>query len=114
MALFGTLKLLFLILHLSQLWGPNRVSQITGGGELTLYDMMKEEFRHAWVVMIYLCGCVALGWHHAHGFYSAFQHLGLGTHRYKKIIKNVSITFSIIVPLIFASMPVAFYMQWIV
>jgi succinate dehydrogenase / fumarate reductase cytochrome b subunit len=114
MALLGTLVLLFLILHLSQFWEPNRLSQLTGGGELKLYDMMKEEFQNTWVVIIYLCGCIALGWHLAHGFYSAFQHLGLGTHRYKNIIKGASIAFSIIVPLIFALMPVAFYMQWII
>jgi succinate dehydrogenase / fumarate reductase cytochrome b subunit len=112
MALLGTLVLLFLILHLSQFWGPNRLSQTIGGDELNLYDMMKEEFQHAWVVIAYLGGCIALGWHLLHGFYSAFQHLGLGTHRYKRIIKNTSMIFSIIVPSIFASMPVAFYVQY--
>jgi succinate dehydrogenase / fumarate reductase, cytochrome b subunit len=114
MALLGTLVLLFLILHLYQFWGPNRLSQFTGGGELNLYGLMKEEFRLTWVLVAYLGGCIALGWHLAHGFYSAFQHLGFGTHRYKNIIKGVSVAFAIIVPLIFAVMPVAFYMQWIV
>src|SRR5258708_5174889 len=38
MALLGTLVLLFLILHLSKFWGPNRYSMLTGGGELKLYD----------------------------------------------------------------------------
>ena len=113
MALLGTLLLLFLIVHLSQFWGPNRLSQVTGGGELKLYDLMKEEFQYAWVVIVYFLGCIALGWHLAHGFYSAFQHLGLGTHRYKNIMKGASVVFSITVPLIFASMPLTFYLHWI-
>ncbi|HMG69392.1 MAG TPA: succinate dehydrogenase cytochrome b subunit [Chitinophagaceae bacterium] len=114
MALLGTLILLFLIVHLSKFWGPNRLSQTMGNGELPLYTMMRDEFSNLWVVVIYLCGVTALAWHLLHGFYSAFQTLGLGTHRYKGIIKCTGIAFSIIIPLIFAMMPVAFYMHWVV
>ena len=113
MALLGTLILLFLVLHLSKFWGPNRFSQLSGGGELKLYDMMKEEFQTTWVVLVYIGGCIALGWHLVHGFYSAFQTLGLGMSKYKGIIKMVGVAFSIIVPLIFVMMPVAFYMHWL-
>lgn len=109
MALLGTLVLLFLILHLSKFWGPNRLSQTMGNGELNLYQMMKDEFSVTWVVVVYICGCIALGWHLVHGFYSAFQTLGLGTHKYKGMIKGIGVAFSIIVPLIFALMPIAFY-----
>jgi succinate dehydrogenase / fumarate reductase cytochrome b subunit len=113
MALLGTLILLFLLVHLSKFWGPNRLSQTTGNGELDLYSMMRDEFQVTWVVIVYICGCIALGWHLVHGFYSSFQTLGLGTHRYKGMIKGIGVAFSIIVPLIFALMPIAFYTGWI-
>jgi len=113
MALLGTLVLLFLIIHLSKFWGPNRLSQTTGHGELPLYTMMRDEFSNLWVVIIYVCGCIALGWHLLHGFYSSFQTLGLGTHKYKGILKGIGVAFSIIVPLAFIMMPLAFYLQWI-
>jgi len=113
MALLGTLVLLFLVLHLSTFWGPNRYAQTFGSGELNLYDKMKEEFVIPWVVGIYLLGVFALAWHLVHGFYSAFQTLGLGTHKYKNIIKGIGVAFSIIVPIIFALMPVAFYLHWL-
>jgi len=113
MALLGTLILLFLILHLSKFWGPNRLSQTMGNGELDLYARMKDEFQATWVVVVYILGCTALGWHLVHGFYSAFQTLGMGTHKYKGMIKSIGIGFSIIVPIIFALIPIAFYMQWI-
>jgi len=113
MALLGTLILLFLILHLSKFWGPNRISQTMGNGELNLYQMMKAEFQVAWVVVVYVLGCIALGWHLVHGFYSSFQTLGLGTHKYKGMIKGIGVAFSIIVPIIFALMPIAFYMNWL-
>ncbi|MBC7552904.1 MAG: succinate dehydrogenase cytochrome b subunit [Taibaiella sp.] len=113
MALLGTLILLFLVLHLSKFWAPNRYSQLSGNGEKNLFEMMRDEFQMSWVVIVYTFGCISLGWHLVHGFYSSFQTLGLGTHKYKGFIKSIGIAFSIIVPLIFAAMPVAFFMQWI-
>ena len=113
MALLGTLILLFLIIHLAKFWGPNRLSTLTGHEELKLYDMMKAEFQATWVVVVYLFGCISLGWHLAHGFYSAFQTLGLGTSKYKGMIKMVGFAFAIIVPLVFALMPIAFNMNWV-
>ncbi len=111
MAILGTLILLFLIMHLYKFWGPNRLSMITGGGEKNLYEMMKEEFQTLWIVVVYILGCFSLAWHLVHGFYSAFQTLGMGSHKYKGLIKSVGIGFAIIVPLIFASMPIAFFMH---
>lgn len=113
MGVLGTLILLFLIIHLYKFWGPNRLSQTMGNGELNLYEMMKEEFQITWVVAFYLFGVISLAWHLVHGFYSAFQTLGLATNKYKDIIKTVGIAFSIIVPVIFALMPLAFYFGWL-
>ncbi len=113
MGLLGTLILIFLIVHINKFWGPNRLSQTMGNGELDLFVMMRDEFQNLWVVIFYVFGCFSLAWHLVHGFYSAFQTLGLTTHKYKGIINGVGIGFSIIVPLIFALMPVAFYLGWI-
>lgn len=111
MALLGTLILLFLVMHISKFWAPNRFTQLTTGEELNLYDMMKIEFQQSWVIGVYLFGCISLGWHLVHGFYSAFQTLGLGTSKYKALIKSIGVAFSILVPAIFAAMPVMFYLQ---
>lgn len=113
MGLLGTLILLFLILHLWHFWGPNRLSQVSGNGEISLYDKMKETFSQLWVVIVYILGCIALAYHLLHGFWSAFQTLGLSTSKYKPIIRWIGAAFSIIVPLIFIMMPIAFYMQWV-
>jgi len=112
MGLLGTLVLLFLVIHASQFWIPNRAEQFATGEELNLYTMMQETFQSLWVVILYLVGCLSLAFHLAHGFYSAFQTLGMGTPKYKAIIRNVGYAFSIIVPLLFALMPLAFYLGW--
>ena len=111
MALLGTLILLFLVMHLYKFWMPNRISTLSGGEELDLYKMMQAEFQIWWVLAIYLLGVFSLAWHLMHGFYSAFQTLGLCNSKYKSLIKMVGVGFSIIVPIIFAAMPVAFYMH---
>jgi len=109
MGLLGTLILLFLCLHLYHFWAPNRYHQMFGSGEDNLYVKMMEVFSNPIIVVIYVAGCISLGWHLMHGFYSAFQTFGLTTHRYKGIIKGFGIGFSIIIPLIFALMPITMY-----
>ncbi len=111
MGLLGTLILMFLIVHLYHFWAPNRYGQAFDPNwkDTDLYDKMQIIFSQLWVVIVYVLGCISLSWPLMHGFYSGFQTFGLGTYKYKGIIKSTGIAFSIIVPLIFASMPVYFY-----
>ena len=113
MGMLGTLLLLFLIMHTAHFWVPNRAHQFTQGEELPLYKMMFEVFSNPWVVLLYLLGCLSLFWHLLHGFSSAFQSLGLNHLKYNGIISFVGTAFSVIVPLLFALMPIAIYFRWI-
>jgi len=113
MGLLGTLLLLFLILHTSHFWIPNRTNQFTEGEELPLYKMMFEVFSNPLIVLLYVAGCISLFWHLLHGFASAFQTLGLNHLKYNGIISFIGAAFSIIVPFIFALMPIAIYFGWI-
>ena len=112
MGLLGTLILLFLVMHLYHFWAPNRYGQAFDAAwkESDLYDKMMVVFNNPIVVVIYVLGCVSLGWHLMHGFYSGFQTFGLTTHKYKGIIKSIGIGFSVIISLMFALMPSYFYM----
>lgn len=109
MGILGTLILLFLVVHLSAFWIPNRGNQLMEGEELDLFQRMADAFSNPIIVAIYIFGCIALAWHLVHGFFSAFQTFGLTTHRYKGLIYNIGVAFSIIVPLVFAAMPLWFY-----
>ncbi|HRP90450.1 MAG TPA: succinate dehydrogenase cytochrome b subunit [Edaphocola sp.] len=111
MALLGILILLFLVLHLGHFWFPNRSNQLQGNGEIDLVEKMQEIFSHPAPVIIYALGCLALGYHLAHGFWSAFHTFGLDTPKYKKAIRAIGTAFAIIIPVLFAAMPVAFYIQ---
>ena len=113
MGLLGTLLLMFLILHASDFWIPNRSSQFMTGEERDLFAMMKEEFSNIFVVILYVIACFSLFWHLLHGFKSAFQSLGMNHHKYNALIEKVGIAFSIIIPTLFALMPIGFYLGFV-
>jgi succinate dehydrogenase / fumarate reductase cytochrome b subunit len=121
MGLLGTLLFLFLMLHWWHFWIPSRITS-AGLNEVTLsnareshdmFALMQITFSEWWVVIIYILGCISLAWHLAHGFQSAFRTIGLHNKKYLSLVNAVGIGFSIIVPLIFALMPLAFKLGWI-
>lgn len=114
MGLLGTLILLFLIMHMSHFWFPNRSNQgFLLGPEINLYEKMKTEFSVLWVVIVYVIGCISLAYHLAHGFQSAFKTLGVHNQKYNKMLVSIGYGFSVIVSLVFAMMPISFYFKWI-
>ncbi|MDB5283586.1 MAG: succinate dehydrogenase (or fumarate reductase) cytochrome b subunit, b558 family [Bacteroidota bacterium] len=118
MALLGTLILLFLIIHLSHFWVKTRFTGIEGfgvdaQGQENLFAVMVEIFKSPIVVVVYVAGCFSLFWHLLHGFKSSFQSLGLNHVKYNEVIAVLGIAFSIVVPIVFALMPITMYLGWI-
>lgn len=113
MTLLGTLILLFLIIHTSNFWIPNRTHQFLHGEELPLYEMMIEKFSSPTQVIIYLFGVFSLFWHLLHGFSSAFQSLGLKHRKFSPLIEYSGKVFSVIICLVFAMMPISIFFKWI-
>ena len=75
-----------------------------------LYEVVKQAFRQSWLVVLYVLGMVALAYHLVHGFQSGFQTLGLRHPVYTPVIQGIGIWFfGIIIPILFAAMPVYFY-----
>ncbi len=114
MALLGTLILLFLIVHLIHFWVPSRFGGLTeveydGKTYHNLYGQMQDVFAQSWVVVLYLIGCFSLSWHLLHGIQSAAQTFGWAHKNYMPVIKNVGAAFAIIIPLIFALMPICLH-----
>lgn len=112
MGLLGTLILLFLIMHLYHFWWPTKVAVYSAEEHNTFYGM-KEIFSVWWVVALYVAGVVSLGYHLLHGFSSAFQSLGLNHKKWTPVVKTIGIWFSILVPLIFALMPISMFLGFI-
>jgi succinate dehydrogenase / fumarate reductase cytochrome b subunit len=116
MALLGTLLLLFLILHLSHFWVKSRFTGVpfvddNGHQVMNLYGTMFDTFSNLWVVIVYCLALVSLSYHLLHGFWSAFQTLGLNHTKYNQPIHKAGTAFAIIIPIIFALMPIVIYLR---
>ncbi len=114
MGILGSLLLIFLVVHLAHFWIDTKIAVFTGKADKHYtFNEMKEVFSNWYIVALYLIGVGSLLFHILHGFQSAFQTLGLNHKKYTPIIKKFGIWFSIIVCLLFASMPVAIFAELI-
>ncbi|HTE12932.1 MAG TPA: succinate dehydrogenase cytochrome b subunit [Chitinophagaceae bacterium] len=126
MGLLGTLLLLFLIMHIYHFWIPSRFGGMLSvqpldpviymdGKEIhNLYAEILKVFQdNILIVLLYVLGCISLAYHLMHGFQSSFRTLGVSNKRYIVLIKATGMAFSVIVPLIFAMMPISIYMGWV-
>jgi succinate dehydrogenase / fumarate reductase cytochrome b subunit len=126
MGLLGTILLIFMILHWWHFWVPAR---FIGHPELTevdlnntayhgvamhnMFNLMKFTFSELWVVILYVVACISLAYHLLHGFQSSFRTIGLHNKKWMNLVKSVGAAFSILVPLLFALMPIAVYLHWV-
>jgi succinate dehydrogenase / fumarate reductase cytochrome b subunit len=119
MALLGTILLVFLGIHMGDFWYNMKftetIAQVTYPGHdipvKDLYMRVSASFSQWWLVLIYVISMVVLAFHLLHGFWSAFQTLGLNHRKYTPLIKAVGTIYSIVVPLAFAAIPVYMYFK---
>ncbi len=114
MALLGTLLLMFLIIHLYHFWVPSRITGLQESavpGVHDLYAEMVAVFSNPIIVAIYVLTQFSLAYHLLHGFKSAFQSLGINNTKYNGMIQTAGVAYSILIPLIFALMPIVIYLR---
>jgi len=113
MALLGTLLLIFIIIHLRSFWyemhfGDIRLDQ---WGNKDLYTVTITAFNNIFYTGFYILSMIFLGFHLYHGVESAFQTLGLSTTKYKHTINFFGKGIAVIIPLIFATIPLFIYVR---
>lgn len=105
MPITGLVILIFLLVHLRSFFVESRIL----GSPYTMYELCKMAFENPWYSGFYVVSMVLLAFHLAHGFYSAFQTLGLIVNRHvKRVIQWGAALFAFIVPLGFAIIPIYF------
>ena len=115
MGILGTMILIFLIIHLKGFWYEMHWGGIgtTSYGALEvkdLYPVVAAAYSQGWYVAVYVVSMVFLAFHLWHGFASAFQTLGLNHLKYNPLIQFVGRAFAIVVPALFALIPVWMFM----
>jgi succinate dehydrogenase / fumarate reductase cytochrome b subunit len=116
MGILGTLVLIFLVIHLKGFWAEMHWGAITyknyDGVEVKdLYLVVDEAYQSLVYVGIYVFSMGALAFHLWHGFTSAFQTLGMNHMKYNPMIRFIGKGFAIIVPALFALIPIWMYLN---
>ena len=116
MGILGTIILVFLVIHLKDFWaqmhyGSVPVQDYDGKQVRNLYSLVNEWFHVGWYVGLYAFCMIGVAFHLWHGFISAFQTLGLNHLKYNGLISVVGKAFSIIVPALFALIPILMYLS---
>ncbi|TFV93202.1 succinate dehydrogenase cytochrome b subunit [Algoriphagus kandeliae] len=114
MGVLGTIILIFLVVHMQGFWAKMHwgdMPMVTYEGETykDLYQIVQFAFQNEILVAGYVIAMGFLSFHLSHGFASAFQTLGLNHVKYSPAIELIGRIYCIVVPVLFASMPLYIY-----
>jgi succinate dehydrogenase / fumarate reductase cytochrome b subunit len=112
----GAILLIFTVLHLITFkYGPGikegYVTEIDGVVMRDLYRLTIEVFQRPGYVIWYVVAMGLLGFHLRHGFWSAFQSLGVNHPRWTPIIYGVALLFALVMAIGFLILPVVIYFR---
>jgi len=124
MGILGTIILVFIVIHMQQFWWrmhfdtslPMQSLDAEGNALDTpikdLYTVVMDFFSPQQndlalvFVIVYLVSMLAIAFHLYHGFQSAFQSVGINHNKYNPVIRGVGKVYSIVIPALFAAIPV--------
>ncbi len=111
MGLFGTLILIFLVIHFKNFWYVYKFGSLPldADGHKDLYILVVTTFKEGWYVLLYVLSMAALCYHLIHGVHSAARTLGLFHPKYVRWIKISGILYAVIISVGFAMMPLYIY-----
>jgi succinate dehydrogenase / fumarate reductase cytochrome b subunit len=116
MGVLGTFILIFLVIHLRGFWyemhwGGIPTVNYDGEEVKDLYATVDAAYSQAWYVGVYVFSMLMLAFHLWHGFASSFQTLGWNHKKYNPVIAFVGKAFAIIVPALFALIPIWMFLD---
>ncbi len=107
----GLLVLVFLVVHLLNFkYGAYHVVTVDGQEIRDFHILVVQVFSNIGYVIFYTVVMLLLGFHLRHGFWSAFQTLGLAFPRLSTLIYVIGTLFAIIIAAGFLTMPIYIYL----
>ena len=119
MIISGLTVLAFLVLHFIDFWIPEISTKYMAGdmsgllpsGEYRYYHELQEKFVSTERVIAYVVAFVFLALHLLHGFQSSFHSVGFRRKSNELIIKKLSYSFALIIPLGFIFVAIFHYLN---
>ena len=108
----GVILFVFLAIHLKTFkFGPYYPFHVDGQEMRDLYRLVAEVFSRPGYVVWYAAAMILLGFHLRHGFWSAFQSLGLYHPRWTPVIYGIGIFVAFVLALGFIGIPIWIYVR---
>ncbi len=110
MLILGLLVVLAIPMHLYDFWAHMQLQTFLGN-EMTVspYDLIVNKFTNLHIVVMYVLWIVVLWMHLTHGFWSAFQSLGLSNNKWHKRLKCIGLIYAYTVCIGFIAIPLYIY-----
>ena len=111
MFLLGIVVLGLIAFHLNHFWAEMQLKEFMGEHAEDPYLLLNETFKNWWMVVIYIVWFVALGLHLCHGFWSAFQIIGLSNKIWEKRLTYIGYVVVAIIVLGFCATAINGFIQ---
>ena len=120
MLVLGALVLVFLVMHIIDFYWVIKfkphtmVTTVVGGTEMeNTYILVSDLFKtNAIYDAFYVIGSILLGFHLSHGFWSAFQTMGLNNKNWMKRLKLLGMVYAVVVAVGFSVIPLYFLIKF--
>ena len=118
MGWLGIIIFVFIVLHMYQFWFQmhwGNLGMVQYDGYTyevkNLYVLVAQSYQNIGFVLFYVVSMAVVGYHLWHGFWSSFQTLGLNHKKYTPLIHWIGAAYSVIVPLLFALIPIVMHLR---
>ena len=111
MLVLGIIVLGLLAFHLNHFWAEMQLKEFMGEHATDPYLLLNETVKNWWMVLIYIVWFCALGFHLTHGFWSAFQTIGMSNQIWEKRLYVIGYIFVAVVVLGFIAVGVNAFAQ---
>ncbi len=104
----GTLILIFVVGHIFLFKFADH--EVDAGGVKNLYKTVVGTFKGIGFTAFTVVAMIMLGFHLRHGFWSAFQSLGLANDKYLPVLEKLALVFAILLGIGFILLPVILFL----
>ena len=111
MLVLGIIVLGIVAFHLNHFWAKMQLLEFQGHHAENPYELLNATFQNGWMVVVYVVWFAALGFHLTHGFWSAFQSMGLSNKIWEKRLYVIGKIFVGIIVLGFSVVAVNAFIQ---
>lgn len=108
MFVLGVIVVLFLVLHFTHFWMHMQLQSFLGKEGTDPYQLVVNTFSNPVICVLYVIWFAAIYFHISHGFWSAFQSIGLNNSKWLPRLQFLAKLYAICVFLGFTLIPVYF------